>query len=76
MCKGKGTVELHSEIESYRQVLAFCTPEGDAATVIVLRRRNAVWLTFNGAEKTTVVMKDQDTDNLIRAVSCASGSPQ
>ncbi|MCA1604605.1 MAG: hypothetical protein LC775_03800 [Acidobacteria bacterium] len=76
MRKGEGAVELHSEIESYRQALKFHTPEGDVATVIVMRRRNAVWLTFNGAMKTTVVMADQDAGQLIEAVSCASGSPQ
>ena len=74
--KGEGAVELHSEIESYRRVLTFRTPEGEAATVIVMRRKSAVWLTFNGAEKTTVVMKGHDVDQLIEAVSCASGSPQ
>ena len=69
-------MELHSEIESYRQVLTFRTPEGEAATVIVMRRKNAVWITFNGAVKTTVVMKDQDAGHLIEAISCASGSSQ
>jgi hypothetical protein len=60
MCKGAGAVELHSEVESYRRVLPFRTPEGENASVIVMRRRNTVWLTFDGALKTTVVMKDQD----------------
>lgn len=69
-------MELHSEIESYRRVLAFRTPECQAATVIVMRRRSAVWLTFEGAEKTTVVMGDQDAGQLIEAVSHASGNPQ
>ena len=68
-------MELHSDIESYRQVLPFRTPEGQAATVIVLRRRNSVWLTFNGAVKTTVVIQDQDAGRLIEAVSCAAGDP-
>jgi hypothetical protein len=71
--EGEGVVELHSEIESYRRVLSFRTPGGEAATVLVLRRRNAVWLTFNGAEKTTVVMGGHDAGQLIKAVSCASG---
>lgn len=66
-------MELHSEIESYRKVLPFRTPEGQVVTVIVLRRRSAVWLTFNGAEKTTVVLGERDAGQLIEAVSHASG---
>lgn len=69
-------MELHSEMESYRQVLAFRTPAGEAATVIVMRRKDAVWLTFNGARKTTVAMRDQEPNQLIEAVSGASDSPQ
>ena len=69
-------MELHSEIESYRKVLTFRTPEGEAATVIVLRRQSRVWLTFNGAVKTTVVMDGQQAGHFIDAVSCASGSRQ
>ncbi len=67
-------MELHSEIESYRRVLTFRTPEGQPATVIVMRRKSTVWLTFNGTEKTTVVMNDPEAGELIDAVSCASGS--
>ena len=66
-------MELHSEQESYRCVLKFRTPGGEAATVIVMRRHNAVWLTFNGAMKTTVVMDGPQAGSLIDAVSCASG---
>lgn len=66
-------VELHSEIESYRRVLKFRTPPGEEATVLVMRRRGAVCLTLNGAEKTTVVMHDQDSRELVEALSCASG---
>lgn len=62
-------MELHSEIESYRRVLTLRTPEGQDTTVIIMRRKSAVWLTLNGAEKTaektTVVMVDpggQSTD--------------
>lgn len=69
-------MELHSEIESYRKVLAFRTLEAQPITVIVMRRRSAVWLTFNGATKTTVVMGNQDAGQLIEAVSHASGSSQ
>ncbi|MGH3921223.1 MAG: hypothetical protein ACRDSG_19630 [Pseudonocardiaceae bacterium] len=69
-------MELHSEIESYRQVITLRTSEGQDATVIVMRRRSAVWLTFNGAEKTTVVMVDQEASQLTEAVSAAAGSAQ
>ncbi len=72
----ESAVELHSDIESYRKVLAFRTPEGQAATVIVMRRKSVVWLIFDGTKKTTVVMGDQDADQLIEAVSRASGNPQ
>jgi hypothetical protein len=60
-------------MESYRQVLIFRTPAGGAVSVIVTRRHRDVWLTFNGAEKTTVVMKDPEANQLIEAVSGASG---
>lgn len=64
---------LHSEIESYRKVLVFRTPQGAVASVIIMRRRGAVWLTFDGAEKTTVVMDGKDASQLIAAVAAASG---
>ena len=69
-------MELHSEIESYRRVLTFRTPEGGAASVIVMRRRGDVWMTFDGAMKTTVVMKDEDAGQLVEAVCGASRPPQ
>lgn len=68
-------MELHSEIESYRQVLQLHTPEGAPAALIVLRRKSAVWLTFQGAMKTTVVMRDQEAGRLIEAVNNAAGDP-
>jgi len=57
-------VELYSESQSDRSVLAFRDPDGQAATVIVLRKRGQVWLVFNGAEKTTVAMTDAQRDML------------
>jgi hypothetical protein len=66
-------MELHSEGESFRRALAFCGPDGSASTLLVLRRRRAVWLTFSGAEKTTVVMSDGETDELIDTLSAARG---
>lgn len=68
--------ELHSEVESYRQVLTLRTPEGQAASVIVLRRRSAVWLTFQGAMKTTVVLTNEESGRLIDAVTEARGDPR
>jgi hypothetical protein len=72
--KERDAVELHSEQESYRCVLDFRTPDGEAASVIVMRRHSTVWLTFHGALRTTVVMDGPQAGNLIDAVSCASGS--
>jgi hypothetical protein len=54
--------------------LDFRTPDGEAASVIVMRRHNTVWLTFLGALRTTVVMNGPQAGTLIDAVSCASGS--
>jgi len=68
-------VELHSEKESYRAVLALRTPEGETATVIVMRRGRGrdgrVWLTFNGALKTTVTMDDREAGQMTDAIGAA-----
>ncbi|MGH3930969.1 MAG: hypothetical protein ACRDTF_13445 [Pseudonocardiaceae bacterium] len=69
-------MELHSEIESYRWVLTFHTPEGQVTTVLVLRRQSAVWLTFDGAVKTTAVMTGPEAGQLIEAVAEASEAPR
>jgi hypothetical protein len=66
-------VELHSEGESFRKAHAFRTPDGSTATVLVLRRRAHVWLTFSGAEKTSVTMSYAETDDLIDTLSAARG---
>jgi hypothetical protein len=65
-------MELQSESQSDRAVLAFRGPEGEPATVIVMRRRGQVWVVFNGAVKTTVAMTDPQADQFIAAVSAAS----
>jgi cell division septal protein FtsQ len=70
--RGEAQVELHSERESDRVVLAFRGPEGEAATVIVMRRSSKVWLVFNGAVKTTVAMSDAQAAQLVAAVRGAS----
>lgn len=64
--------ELHSESQSDRRVLAFCSPEGRTATVIVMRRRGRVWLVLNGAEKTTLAMTDLQADQMVEAIRAAS----
>jgi hypothetical protein len=54
--------------ESFRATLRTRTPEGELATVIVTRqglgRGGRVWLTFDGAIKTTAVMTDPETGEL------------
>ena len=62
----------HSEIESDRAVLPFHGPEGEAATVIVMRRSSKVWVVLNGALTTTVALTDPQAGQLIRAVRAAS----
>jgi hypothetical protein len=55
--------------ETFRGTMRGRTPEGDYSTVIVLRRglglSARVWLTFNGAIKTTVVMTEPETEELV-----------
>lgn len=51
-------METYSESQSDRSVLSFRGPDGQAATVIVMRRGDRVWLVLNGAEKTTIAMTD------------------
>lgn len=53
-------------------MLAFRGPAGETATVIVLRKRDQVWLVFHGAMKTTVAMSDPEAARLIEAVAAAS----
>lgn len=54
--------------ETYRGTMQGRTPDGQPATVIVTRqglgRDGRVWLTFNGAIKTTVVMTNGETGQL------------
>ncbi|HEY2765146.1 MAG TPA: hypothetical protein VGJ13_14240 [Pseudonocardiaceae bacterium] len=62
----------YSESESDRTVLTFRGPDGEAATVIIMRRDSKVWVAFNGAIKTTVAMTDQQAGQFIEAVRAAS----
>jgi len=71
-------MESHSEQESYRATIQLRTPDGERSTLIVLRRgcgqNGRIWLTFDGALKTTVTMDDQQSDELtgmIKAARCA-----
>ena len=64
-------MEVHSERESYRQVIPLRTPEGHAASVIVLRRDGRVWITFQGALTTTVAMSDPQAEHLTDAITAA-----
>jgi hypothetical protein len=61
--------------ETFRATIRGRTPEGDFSTVIVLRRglgqAGRVWLTFNGAIKTTVVMTDLETEQLMELLGDA-----
>lgn len=62
-------------VETFRGTMQGRTPEGGRATVIVLRRGMGstarVWLTFNGAIKTTVVMTDPEAGELVGLLSDA-----
>jgi len=64
---------LHSEGESFRKAHVLRAPDGSAATLLVLRRRRFVWLTFSGAEKTSVTTSDTETDDLIETLATARG---
>ena len=64
--------QTYSESHSDRSVLPFRGIDGATATVIVMRTRGQVWLTLNGAEKTTVAMTDPHAGQLIEALRAAS----
>jgi hypothetical protein len=63
--------------EVFRAVFAGHTPSGELNTVIVTRQgvgpSGRVWLTFNGALKTTVVMTDRETAELRELLDKATG---
>lgn len=68
-------MDLHSEREHYRAVIELRTPEGETATVIITRRgcgnAGLIWLTFDGAIKTTVAMDDQEAGQVTDAIDTA-----
>lgn len=66
-------------VETFRGTMQGRTPEGYDSTVIVLRRgeglNERVWLVFDGAIKTTVVMTDPQTEELIELLGDAQNPP-
>lgn len=68
-------MELHSEQESFRATLTARTPGKEAATLIVLRRKQFVWLTFDGAVRSTLSMTDGETTTLIHLLHEAQARP-
>ena len=64
--------------EMFRATLRTRTPEGAFATVIVTRqglgRSGRVWLTFDGAIKTTAVMDDPETGQLVELLGKATSA--
>ena len=65
------TVEVHSEQETFRGTLAVRTPDNERATLIVMRRKRDVWLTFDGAIKTTMTMTNPETTQLVGLLQAA-----
>lgn len=59
---------MSTQKETFRATLRVRTPEGDATTLIVLRRGQGtagrVWVTFDGAIRTTAVLTDPETGEL------------
>lgn len=69
---------MSTQDETFRATLRARTPEGDATTLIVLRRGlgrgGRVWVTFDGAVKTTAVMTDPETAHLVGLLGDAQGA--
>jgi hypothetical protein len=63
--------------ETFRGTLRGHTPDGHNSTVIVTRQglgsESRVWLTFDGGIRTTVVMTDDETGELIALLDKATG---
>lgn len=61
--------------ETFRATLLARTPDGALSTLIITRRglghHGRVWLTFDGAIKTTVVMTGPETEELVGLLSDA-----
>ena len=69
---------MSTQDETFRATLRARTPEGDVTTLIVLRRglghAGRVWLTFDGALKTTAVLTDPETVRLVGLLGDAQGA--
>lgn len=69
---------MSTQEETFRATLRARTPEGDATTLIVLRRglghAARVWLTFEGAIKTTAVLTYPETVHLVELLNNAQGT--
>jgi hypothetical protein len=64
--------------ETFRGTIRSCTPNGEPHTVIVTRQglgnAGRVWLTFNGAIRTTVVMTNPETVQLCELLTNAAAA--
>ncbi|HKR48276.1 MAG TPA: hypothetical protein VJT72_01635 [Pseudonocardiaceae bacterium] len=62
--------------ETFRATMRGRTPEGEFTTLIITRQglghAGRAWLTFNGAIKTTVVLTDQEAEQLAGLLGDAS----
>ena len=69
---------MSTQDETFRATLRARTPEGDVTTLIVLRRglghAARVWLTFDGAIKTTAALTDPETVRLVGLPGDAQGA--
>jgi hypothetical protein len=63
--------------ETFRGTLTGSTPDGADSTLIVTRQgvgsAGRVWLTFDGAIKTTAVLTDRETAGLRELLGAATG---
>ncbi|HEU0089078.1 MAG TPA: hypothetical protein VFQ77_15770 [Pseudonocardiaceae bacterium] len=70
---------MHSDEETFRRTMEAHTVDGEPHTVIVLRRgmgnKARVWLTLNGALKTTVCMTNREATQLAKLLDEAQQLP-
>lgn len=70
---------MHSEEETFRVTLRVHTLDGEPHTVLVLRRISdgqwRVWLTLNGAWKTTLKMTNPEATQLAELLTQAQQPP-
>jgi biotin-(acetyl-CoA carboxylase) ligase len=64
--------------ETWRATLTGLTPDGERTTLIIARRglgrAGRVWLTFDGAIRTTVVLTEAAAAELAGSIGVASGA--